>query len=168
MSKQTPEELYALAITSLETSEPDQALKYAQTLLSIVDPDLTNAKSETPRVEALPALNLLGEISVELGDVENAQKYFHLAVKVDSDGRIPEEQGGGAEKFLWLAQLSDEGGADSVKWFEKGVAALKAQIATLESRNGSDEEKEMRLEDARAKVANALCGVVEIYMTDLS
>lgn len=165
----TPEELYALAVTSLETSEPEQARSYAQQLLLLVDPDLANSpETATPTLPALAALNLLGDISVELGEIEDAVKYFSLGVKGDSEGTIPEEQGGGAEKFLWLAQLSEEGGADSVRWYEKGVQVLKAQIAALEAQKGDDEEREVMLQDKRAKVANALCGVVEIYMTDLS
>lgn len=165
----TPEELYALAVTSIESSEPEQALQYAQQLLSAVDPELAaSPDTSTPTVPALAALNLLGEISVELGEIDDAVKYFSLGVKGDPEGTVPEEQGGGAEKFLWLAQLSEEGGGDSVKWYEKGVQVLKAQIAAIEAQRGEDEERETMLEDKRGKVANALCGVVELYMTDLS
>jgi len=169
-SNKSPEELYALSLTALEQSEPDQALTYAQSLLTLVDPNVANAVSSTvPKAIALPALNLLGEISVELGDIEKAIEYFTLAVSADPEGAIPDDQGGGAEKFLWLAQLSEEGGADSVAWFEKGITVLRAQIAALQNAsNIQNEEAEVLVEEKRLKIANALCAVTEIYMTDLS
>ncbi|KAJ8110052.1 hypothetical protein ONZ43_g5979 [Nemania bipapillata] len=79
--------------------------------------------------------------------------------------------GGGAEKFLSLAQLSEEGGKDSVGWFEKGAAALKARIQALESakeKGKSGDEQTMLLEELRKKLAMTLCSVAEVYMTDLS
>lgn len=160
---ETPEQLYEQAISCLERSEPEDALNCAQRLLALVQP------SDTPTPTSLPALNLLGEINIELGDVDAARRYFMLAVTADPDGAIPEALGGGSEKFLWLAQLSEEGGADSVKWFEKGVGVLKREISDLESSGKEDDEDvEAGLEEKRRKVANALCGVVEVYMTDLS
>ncbi|KAK3725107.1 hypothetical protein LTR37_000618 [Vermiconidia calcicola] len=161
--KETPEELYAAALTLVEQSQPDEALKKAQKLWTQVQNHGVN--------EALPALSLLGEISVELGDIDAAKGYFEQAVVLDPEGKVPEEMGGGAEKFLWLAQLSEEGGKQSVKWYERGVKALQAEIATLETNGlkglGEEELLFMRIEKKR-KLANALCGIVEVYMTDLS
>lgn len=161
--KETPEQLYASAITLVEQSQPEEALKTAKKLLAQV--------KNGGATEKLPALNLLGEISVECGDVESARQYFEQAVALDLEGAVPESMGGGAEKFLWLAQLCEEGGKASVGWFERGAKALQAEIATLESGavTGLDEESLMftRIEKKR-KLANALCGAVEVYMTDLS
>ena len=163
---ETPEQLYAQAITHLETSDPASALATAEKLLTLLPPS-------NPSL-ALPALNLLGEINVELGQSLEARSYFLKAVEIDPEGAIPERLGGGAEKFLWLAQLCEEGGAESVAWFEKGVRALKNEIEGLEGQDArqlSDEEKEAKesvLEEKREKLAEALCGVVEVYMTDLS
>ena len=158
---QTPEQLYDLAIQSVETSDPETALQYAQQLLSLV------RTLQTPNA-VLPALNLLGEISIELGDAAGAKSYFQQAVEVDPEGMIPEAVGGGAEKFLWLAQLCEEGGAASVGWFERGAKVLKREIAEIEAKGDMDESVEGLLGEKRAKLANALCGVVEVYMTDLS
>lgn len=80
----------------------------------------------------LPSLSMLGQINLELGELADAKACFLRAAEIDPHGSVPEVLGGGAEKFLCLAQLSDEGGADSVGWFEKGAAALKAQIQKLE------------------------------------
>ncbi|KAK0265268.1 hypothetical protein LTR91_020142 [Friedmanniomyces endolithicus] len=161
--KDTPEQLYASAIDLVEQSQPDEALKKAKKLWAQVQ-----NRSVT---EALPALNLLGEISVELGDGEAARGYFEQAVALDPTGEIPEALGGGAEKFLWLAQLCEEGGQASVDWFERGVKALQVEISTIETGGlpGMDEESLLMLRvEKKRKLANALCGIVEVYMTDLS
>lgn len=161
--KETPEQLYASAIELVEQSQPDEALTQAKKLWLQVQ--------SRSVAEALPALNLLGEISVELGDADSARGYFEQAVLLDPEGKVPETMGGGAEKFLWLAQLCEEGGKASVEWFEKGANALQTEIEALEHGRvpGLDEESllMMRVEKKR-KLANALCGIVEVYMTDLS
>ncbi|KAI1079443.1 TPR-like protein [Whalleya microplaca] len=135
-------------------------------------------QSATGSDDALSALNLLGQINVEAGEFEAARSFFLRAVALDADGAKPEAVGGGPEKFLCLAQLSEEGGHDSVSWFEKGAAALKKQIQTLqqETRRKSsaadgkqeEEEEEARLDELKKKLAMTLCSVAEVYMTDLS
>ncbi|EMD00822.1 hypothetical protein BAUCODRAFT_60779 [Baudoinia panamericana UAMH 10762] len=162
-TRETPEQLYASAVELLEQSRAEEALQKAKRLWSGI-------RHDNPS-EALPALNLLGDISVELGDVDTARAYFEQAVTLDPDGTFPEAMGGGAEKFLWLAQLCEEGGKASVEWFERGVKALQHEIAALESSRSPSVDAEtllmMRVEKKR-KLANALCGIVEVYMTDLS
>jgi hypothetical protein len=106
----------------------------------------------------------LGEINVELGEAETAREYFLRAVALDPAGEVPESEGGGAEKFLWLAQLCEEGGRESVGWFEKGAVALRRELGMLEGRKGVEGE----VEEKKRKLADALCGVAEVYMTDLS
>lgn len=161
--KETPEQLYATALDLLEQSQTDEAVKKAEQLWKQVQNGSV--------AEVLPALNLLGEINVELGAVDEARIYLEEAVKLDPDGKVPESMGGGAEKFLWLAQLCEEGGQVSVQWFEKGVVALQHEIAAVEGgqMTGLDEEALLMLRvDKKRKLANALCGIVEVYMTDLS
>ena len=53
------------------------------------------------------------------------------------------------------------GGEETEGWFDKGCVCLRRQL----EREGSDEEEK---EEAREKLANALCGAAEVYMTDLS
>ncbi|KAI0489536.1 TPR domain-containing protein [Xylaria cf. heliscus] len=121
--------------------------------------------------DALCALNFLGQINLELGDFDTARACLLRAVAIDEDGTKDESVGGGPEKFLSLAQLSEEGGKDSVGWFEKGAAALKAQIQALEAAKKKDkqsDERAMLLEELRKKLAMTLCSVAEVYMTDLS
>jgi predicted Zn-dependent protease len=162
-SNESPEQLYGAALGFIEQQQPEEALQQAQKLYEVVQ-----NRSIT---EALPALNLLGEISVELGDVDSARGYFEQAVKLDPLGTVGGALADGAEKFLWLAQLAEEGGKQSVMWFEKGAQALMNEIAALESgqATGLDEEALLLLRvEKKRKLANALCGIVEVYMTDLS
>jgi len=154
-----PTTLLLEATSLLQQGDISGAVKPAKRALAILD-----EASE----EALPALNLLGEIHVELGEIDLARKYFMQAAAIDEDCDLGEDVGGGAEKFLWLAQLSEEGGQDSVSWFEKGAMSLRAQIQALLDRKKLDAESEAVLEEKRRKLAVALCGVVEVYMTDLS
>jgi tetratricopeptide (TPR) repeat protein len=142
------------ATTKLQQGDIEGAVPFATKALQI---------SGSNSIDALPALNLLGEIHVELGDIDAAKLYFTQAVQLDADGKVD-----GAEKFMWLAQLSEEGGADSVSWFEKGVAVLRRDIQTLVDKSRRSEDEEALLEEKRRKLATALCGVVEVYMTDLS
>ncbi|BCR82857.1 ACL4 family protein [Aspergillus chevalieri] len=149
-----PTKLLEQATLLLQTGQADEALSVAQRALELA--------SNSP----LSALNTVAEVYIELGEIDVAREHFLRAVELDPNGTIPESQGGGAEKFLWLSQLSEQGGQDSVKWFEKGVSSLRHTIQQLEGTN--DPENLATLEEKKRKMANALCGVAEIYMTDLS
>ncbi|KAF2131587.1 TPR domain-containing protein [Dothidotthia symphoricarpi CBS 119687] len=155
--KASPEELLTQAASLLQMSQPEEALVAARRALNLLQP------TSKPTIAALPALNLLGEINVELGDPDAARDVFQIAILLD-----PEGANDGAEKFLWLAQLNEEGGAESVRWFEKGVEVLKREISELEGKTAQKPEVEELLEEKRQKIANSLCGIAEVYMTDLS
>ncbi|KAI1160524.1 TPR domain-containing protein [Nemania serpens] len=121
--------------------------------------------------DALSALSFLGQVNLELGDFDSSRAYLLRAVAIDEDGTKDENTGGGPEKFLSLAQLSEEGGKDSVGWFEKGAASLKKRIQALENAKGTSkhgDEQVILLAELRKKLAMTLCSVVEVYMTDLS
>ena len=158
--------LLAQATALLQTGQPDAALPIAQRALALLQP-----ASITPTSASLPALILLGEIYLELGDSESATSTFLTAVTLDPDGMVPECEGGGSEKFLWLAQLCEEGGEESIQWFEKGVKVLERAIKELDcaAQDGTREaERIALLEEKKRKLAAALCGMVEVWMTDLS
>ncbi|KAJ5168271.1 assembly chaperone of rpl4 [Penicillium canariense] len=154
---QDPSTLLDQATILLQTGRADEALPTAQQALDLA---AGNASAQ------LQAVNLLGEINVELGDIDTAREYFLHAVEQDPTGSIPESEGGGAEKFLWLAQLSEQGGVDSVQWYEKGVSSLRQTLQALEGKAGTEDIA--TAEEKKAKLSNALCAVAEIYMTDLS
>ena len=134
--------------------------------LRALDITRRTAGQDDTTTAALPALNSLAEIYLELGDAATAREYFLQAVTLDPDGQVPSTQGGGADKFLWLAQLSDEGGRDSVGWFERGAAILRREIADDGPPSGPQYQQQQ--EETRTKLAGALCGIIEVYMTDLS
>ena len=85
---------------------------------------------------------------------------------------MPEGDGGGAEKFLWLAQLCDNGGYESIAWFEKGLSILERELRLLDDsiqlEGDAHVDRRGEAEEKRRKVAAALCGMVEVWMTDLS
>jgi len=162
----SPTVLLAEASNHLIQSNPDLALPLAQRALSLLQPPST-----APTAAALPALNLLAQINLEVGDADAAREFFVQSAALDPEGRIPEASGGGVEKFLWLAQLSEEGGRESVEWFERGCAVLRQEISALESSLNAkkgDVAVTKEVEERRRKLSGALCGIVEIWMTDLS
>ena len=161
-TSKSPTQLLAEAAELLEFSEPQAALKAGLKALK-------QLRQTANAIERLPALALLGEISLQLGDVDSARAYFLESAEIDKDGEIPEERGGGPEKFFWLAQLSEEGGLDSVRWYGKGTDVLRRHIALAVAQAGDDDVVEdPLLHENRIKLANALCGIAEVYMTDLS
>ena len=165
----TSAELLAQATALLHTGDAASALPLARRALSISTnkdspktPDYDKHNGNTPA--SLPALSVLAEIHLELGDADSARSCFLQAEELDPSGEIPEDEGGGADKFLWLAQLSEKGGEDSVRWFERGTAVLSREIARAEEAGAEGEA----VEDKKRKLVGALCGIVEVYMTDLS
>lgn len=159
-SQESPESLLAEATSLLITGQPELALLKAKKALRLSRP------SGELNLRSLPALSLLGEISVQLGDHKGAQAYFIDAITLDPDGKVSDETGHGSSKFFWIAQLSDEGGASSISWFEKGASIIRREIAEASKFNSSLESE--RLCEMKEKLANALCGMAEVYMTDLS
>lgn len=145
----------------LHTGQPDKAVAPATKAI-----DCLSLPPCAP-TQKLPALELLGEIHVELGDPESARQTFLQAAALDPEATLPEDEGGGPDKFLWLAQLSEEGGKDSVSWFEKGCTALRREISEAQDTAHTDEDL-MVVATNLQKLANALCGAAEVYMTDLS
>lgn len=121
----------------LELCEPQESINLLEPL---VKEDQSN----------LEAIQLLGEAYLENGNPENAYQCLKLAVELDPQGIQ-----GGPEKFLWLGQL--EGDRPGLKWYEKGLEGLK----NLNTKNNS--EKEL----ISQKIIQALCGMVEVWMTDL-
>ncbi|KAL4773053.1 hypothetical protein BDW60DRAFT_216246 [Aspergillus nidulans var. acristatus] len=155
-----PMKLLEQATILLQTGQADAALSIAQQALEI-------APSNSPA--QLSSLNTIAEIYVELGEIDLARKHFLQAVELDPTGSIPESEGGGAEKFLWLAQLSELGGKDSVQWFEKGedaesrcenliTEALLVQPSSPEVLQtlASIRISQLREDDARAALSRSL------------
>lgn len=170
-STKPAKQLLAEATALLEQGDATGAVTTARAAL--------DAAFEHDDTRACAANMLLGEINVELGEIDTARSHFLEAARLDEDGSLSEDLGGGPEKFNWLAQLSEEGGADSVTWFERAAACLRAQIQVLGAaadearRKGSAhgtavKEIEDIISDKKKKLSETLCAVAEVYMTDLS
>lgn len=151
--------LLTSATALLEQGDAVSARKLARDALSSIE----DARSPSSSLPLGAALTLLGSIAVDTGDIEIARAYFLKAVESDPEGSLPDDVGGGAEKFLWLAQLSEEGGRDSLSWFERGAGALRKGIGQAEADKKTDVA-----EEKKRKLAETLCAVAELYMTDLS
>lgn len=147
------------AQTQLQVGNLDEAITIAQQAL-----EATGDGGDFQ----LSVLNLYGTILVEAGEIDEARAAFEKAVTLDEDGTIDEKIGGGPEKFLLLAQLSEEGGLDSVNWFERGAAALRKQIQALSEQPGRTPETQAIIDEKQTKLGGVLCAVTEVYMTDLS
>ncbi len=160
--KPTVRQLYGEATTVLTQGDAAEACSLAQRALDA-------AEDTGPAHPLWVGLHtLLGEAHLELGDEAQARSHFETAVEADPDGSLPEDQGGGVEKFLYLAQLSEEGGMDSVRWFERGAAALRTSMASMEDVGVATAAAKQAAANTRRKLANVLCAVAEVYMTDLS
>ncbi|XWW93053.1 hypothetical protein V2A60_000981 [Cordyceps javanica] len=116
----------------------------------------------------LRAVNLLALLHIEDGEVDEARSFFERAASIDKNGDLDEKVGGGPEKFLFLAELSEEGGQDTVKWFDRGAVALRKQIQTLDAISNKTPEQEDAYKEKQKKLGGVLCAVAEVYMTDLS
>ena len=155
-SKMAPADLLRQAEGLFTTGRFDEALQTAAMALAGIQPH-----GSAPTLASLKPFTLIGNIYVQLGNTDLASDYFLKALELDPDGSIPESEGGGSDKFLWLAQLSEDGGHDSVRWFERGATIIRNQIAALG-------DGDTNANEIRKKLAAVLCSITEVYMTDLS
>ncbi|RMZ88259.1 hypothetical protein DV736_g4521, partial [Chaetothyriales sp. CBS 134916] len=169
------EDLLTEAASLLEQSQPDLALPLAEEALRRLEAERAQPQSvaSTDRLLQLAAqgkatlpnaLTVAADIQLAVGNVEAARTRFEKAVQIDPNGALVS-----ADPLLWLAQLCEEGGKTSISYFDKGCDVLRSEIKVLqESGMDQDEEGEHVLDERRAKLAEALCGMAEVYMTDLS
>ncbi|KAF5100155.1 hypothetical protein D0Z00_001362 [Geotrichum galactomycetum] len=146
-----PATLYAQGREFLDSSSPLECI-------GLLTPLLGQQNEAQP--EYLAVYQLLGEAFLEAGDPQNAYELFSTCAQLDADGLQ-----GGIEKFLWLGQLT--GGRDGEVWYEKGIKGLKTEINNLTSSNNNTSSIEEELKLKKVKLCEALCGMVEIWMTDL-
>jgi hypothetical protein len=176
------EDLLTEAAELLEQAQPDLALPLAEEALQRLEAERSQSDEEQDIDELLSlaaqgkptlpsALALTAEISVNLGEVEPARRYFLRATQLDGDGALIS-----AEPWLWLAQLCEEGGRESIGYYEQACEVLRNEIEVLEeavnemqsSQADGGPESNNVLDEKKAKLADALCAMAEVYMTDLS
>lgn len=155
--KKSIEELLAEAAALLQQSQPELALPLAEKAVRRLE------TQSSAFINPATGICLLAEIQLELGDVDTARTNFTRAVGIDPTGTYL-----GADAFLWLAQLCEEGGEKSIEWFERGTDVLRGKIASLEGEVKLAPEQQLQLVELKHKFSDALCSMAEVYMTDLS
>lgn len=173
-SHRSIEDLLTEAATLLEQSQPELALPLAEEALRRLEAErqtqdqhdvdallqlAAQGKSTLPEALAVEA-----EIQLALGDADSARRSFLRATQIDPHGALVS-----AEPWLWLAQLCEGGGRESISYFEKAIEVLRNEIDVLEDDDAKDVDQSARvLDERKAKLADALCAMAEVYMTDLS
>lgn len=104
----------------------------------------------------LEAVQLGGEALLELGNPQDAYQLLEKAVEADPTG-----ERGGVEKFLWMGQLI--GGRTGLTHYETGISILRRAINDFGNQRFNTNDVRFK----RKKIADALCGMIEIWMTDL-
>ncbi|PHH61847.1 hypothetical protein CDD81_7775 [Ophiocordyceps australis] len=155
----SPDSLLVDAETQLQVGAVDKAILLATQAL-----ESTGSGGD----HELRALNLLGISHVEAGEIDKARHFLERSVKMDEDGMLEERIGGGPEKFLLLAQLSQQGGHDSVQWYQRGAATLRRQLQALVDDTNPTRAQQASIDEKQIRLGGVLCAVAEVYMTDLS
>ncbi|XP_072250459.1 uncharacterized protein [Leuresthes tenuis] len=108
----------------------------------------------------LQALDMLGNIYSELGDMQKAKGVFLRAVELSPDV--------GHSKYMYLGQIHT--GQEAVDYYTKGIqvllSALEKQDTTAQAAAAAPAEEDGDLPTAK-DVSAAYCSIAEIYLTDL-
>lgn len=171
-SQRPIEDLLSEAEELLERSQPELALSLAEEAVTRLEANESDYASIEKLLQlaaqdkpTLPqALVINADIQLALGNAGRAEKRYLRAAELDPEGQLVS-----AEPWLQLAQLNEQGGKQSIAYFDKAIEIMKNEIEVLEDDESMlvDGSKEV-IEIRRSKVADALCGMTEIYMTDLS
>ncbi|XP_038125408.1 probable assembly chaperone of rpl4 [Cyprinodon tularosa] len=108
----------------------------------------------------LQALDLLGNICSELGDMEKAKSVFLRAIDLSPDV--------GHSKYMYLGQIHT--GLEAVDYYTSGIQVLlsalgKQDAMAQDGATGTTEEKDEV--PSTKDVSVAYCSLAEIYLTDL-
>ena len=172
----------------LVRSNPESALKCATQVVANIDSRLRRQAAgdrlnidfgwdnRPENATAYQALHIIAQANLELGNIDSAREYFLKCVEADPHGTAPEDWGGGPEKFFILGQLCEEGGRESLSWFERGCEILRKNISRYRSCLETVDADGFApvagylplLQEGCQKLSEALCSMTELWMTDLS
>lgn len=109
----------------------------------------------------LQALDMLGHICSELGDMQKAKAAFLHAVELSPDE--------GHSKYMYLGQIHS--GQEAVDFYTQGIQVLLSALdkqaqATAEAGAAAPPDEDPQLPTAK-DVCVAYCSIAEIYLADL-
>ena len=157
------EQLIDEAADLLQEGQPDAALPLVEEALARLEAKKAVTGDEARYTSLnIPGRNLAAQIQMELGLVEEAYFNYTELAKLDPAGKAIS-----AEPHLWLAQLSPEGGQDSIDHYTKACEILRGEVASIEETVKYTLMTD-QLEDKKIKLSEALCSMAEVYLTDLS
>jgi len=117
----------------------------------------------------ITALETMGTILCEKGNLKSAKEKFERAVSLDPEKGYP--------KYMSLAQLVE--GEESVKYFTKGIDLMEKQREKIIKGDDEDEKEAegamampstspmAKLEELQSDISRGHISVAEIYLTDL-
>ncbi|KAK9477043.1 hypothetical protein V1514DRAFT_353676 [Lipomyces japonicus] len=143
----------------------EQDAKSAVGVLTELDSIETNVAGLEALAEAYIDLSGRDDNGNDDDNVSRAYELYVRAAELDPQGT----QGTGADKFLWLGQLS--GGHDAIKWFRVGCDVLRRQLASAgdddNNNNNNNNNYESKKKEGQSKLCDVLNASVEVWMTDL-
>lgn len=130
----TIEDLLTEAASLLEQGQPELALPLAEEALTRLEPERKDNEEQNTidtylrlaaqdKITIPSALSVKAEIHLSLGDGIAARRSFEEAVRIDPKGVLVS-----ADPWLWLAQLCEEGGKESIGFFERGCGVLRGRL----------------------------------------
>jgi tetratricopeptide (TPR) repeat protein len=132
---------------ALEDGEVESAHAIASRACLLLPKDSTDVQ----------AIELLGELDIELEKFEEATECFMEAIK--RRGKVDPEtfELGEEAKFLWMGQLST--GEESQEWYLRGIEVLQRILEGT-----TDDEQRKKIKE---KLSTGYCSVTELFLTDL-
>ncbi|GAA5962872.1 hypothetical protein JCM21900_005641 [Sporobolomyces salmonicolor] len=113
------------------------------------------------------ALEILGTVELELGEVDEAREHFLASIQLGS--ALPDPS---PAPHLYLAQLASTP-QESLTHFSNALTLLQAKLAAIEKAKlggdgGAGTQEELEDEgEIRRSASRALVGMTELYLTDL-
>ncbi|RIA79231.1 hypothetical protein C1645_683672, partial [Glomus cerebriforme] len=113
----------------------------------------------------LQVLEILGMIEIELEMFDEAREHFSKAISINPND--------GYSKYMYMGQLSS--GLEAISHFQNGVNLMISEYDDSTTKSSSTSSLLQDLQDLdgsnkkiqlNRKISNALCSMIEIYLTD--
>ena len=107
----------------------------------------------------LVAIDALGELLLEVGDVDSAVEMFHRSIRQAPDSN--------ASKYMYLGQVNE--GAAAVECFERGIGILEREMKSLETgpdASVANSETDEQLIGFRRGLCSGHCAIAEVLLPD--